>query len=119
METPILDLKFLYDLSGNDAAYISQVIQIFLENVPDGIVKLEQLILDTEDHYAIERQAHLLKSSAGVVRIKNMHADLAQLEQLAKHHAGRAEMAPLLERVIADFNEALPLLIAEDKKGHK
>jgi HPt (histidine-containing phosphotransfer) domain-containing protein len=110
---PLLDLDFLIHLSGNDKTYISQVIQIFLENIPDGVKKLEHLVLETDDYYQIERQAHLLKSSAGIVKVRGMFDNLAKMEQLAKGKTGKEEIITRLHEVLENFKLALPLLQAE------
>jgi HPt (histidine-containing phosphotransfer) domain-containing protein len=116
MAEELLDLKFLYDLSGNDTSYINDVIRLFIDNVPNGIEKLEHLIRETNDYEAIQRQAHLLKSSAGIIKIREMYDDLATLEKLAKQEAGKADIIAKLDNLLVNFREAMPLILAEEEK---
>lgn len=118
MTQQIVDFSFLYDISDNDPQYINEVIKLFLNTMPDGLNKLEVLINDTEDWDAIYKQAHFLKSSASVVRIKNMFDDLAQIEVLAKKHAGKNSILPVFNNIAAAYKEAYPVLIAEQAKAN-
>lgn len=117
MSGPLLDISFLYDLADNDNVYIYEVIKLFLDNVPAGLVKLERAIRDTDDYETIRRQAHALKSSAGIVKIREMYNDLAAIEALARQGSGKEEMVVKLESMLANFNEALPLVQAEKEKN--
>lgn len=116
MADELLDLKFLYDLSGNDNAYINDVIRLFIDNVPTGVERLEYLIRETNDNEAIGRQAHLLKSSAGIIKIREMYDDLATLEKMAKQNAPKDDIVARLDNLLANFKEAMPLIHAEEER---
>lgn len=119
MDTQLLDLSFVYSMSDNDTNYVYEVINLFLENVPTSVAKLEQLVRKTDDLEAIQKQAHSLKSSANVIKVRGMYEDLVAMESMAR--AGEIEDKPkiveLLDHIIVNFNEALPLLIAEKEKN--
>lgn len=116
MQQPLLDLSFLHEISGNDPSYIKDVLEIFLSSVPEGIKTLEGLVNDTEDWDAIHKQAHFLKSSAGIVRIDNIFEELNIIETLAKEKKDKDKIIELVGRISNSFNRALPLLIAEQEK---
>lgn len=110
---PLIDLSYLDELSGNDPAYMYEVMQIFLSNMPAGLQKLEDLIRNTEDWDAIYRQAHFLKSSVSIVKIRNMYDSLAAIEGYAKERENLQQIPLILDQILATFQEAHPLLIAE------
>jgi HPt (histidine-containing phosphotransfer) domain-containing protein len=94
------------------------LLDIFLGTTPEGLETLEQLIRDTNDWEATYKQAHFLKSSVGIVKIRDMHQQLARIEELGRKQEGREEILQLLDKILATFREAHPILIAERDK-HK
>jgi len=117
MKAPLVDLSFVISMSDNDPNYIYEVINLFLENVPDAVTKLEQLVRKTNDFEAIQKQAHMLKSSANVIKVRGMYDDLVAMEALARQASGKEKIVTLLENVLINFNEALPVLLAEKEKN--
>jgi len=116
MEQKILDLSFLYNLSGNDTNYIHDVINLFLDVVPAGVTNLEQLIKDEADFDAIHKQAHFLKSSAAIIKIREVYDDLVRIVTLSREQKGREEIAERMKNLSANFNEAMPLILAEKER---
>ena len=116
MDTPILDLEYLYEISDKDPDYIHEVLRLFMESVPDGIKELEQSVSEGSDFEAMVRQAHFLKSSSYIVKVRNMYNNVSQIELLAKKSSGLAEIKSMLQDVITNFNLALPLIQAEQKR---
>ena len=117
MEQPLIDLSYLNDLSGNDPAYIYEVIDLFLSTTPDGLNKLEHLIRNTDDWDAIYKQAHFLKSSVSVIRIRDMYDGLARIEALARERQGRDEIERILDGMVATFKEAHVALLEEKERN--
>jgi PAS domain S-box-containing protein len=115
--TPIIDLSFLRDVSDNDPNYICEVLDIFLNTTPDGVVKLENLIRQTEDWEAIYKQAHFLKSSVSIIKVRDMLQNLATIEGLAKQRTGKDEIIKILDEILITFNQAMPELKAEREKN--
>jgi len=116
METPIVDVDFLYNLAANDPLYVYEVIKLYLDTMPQGLDKLEQSIRKQGDYDVIQKQAHFLKSSASVVKVKGMYDNLIEIEILARQRTGKDEMVELLDRILANFKEALPVITAERDK---
>lgn len=114
----LVDLSFLYDISDDDSNYIYDVIEIFLTTMPEGLEKLAGLINDTDDYEAIYRQAHFLKSSVSVVKVRDMYDYLAQIEYLGKEKKEKEEIKRLLGILQDIYKEAHPIIIAEREK-HK
>ena len=88
MNNPLVDFSFVYEMAENDTLYAHEVISLFLNTVSSGLLKLEELVRNTDDFEAIRRQAHFLKSSSGVIKVKGMQDDLVIIENLARGHSG-------------------------------
>lgn len=116
MQTGLVDLSFLLDIAENDPGYISDVLDIFLSTMPEGLKKLESLIRESDDWEGIYRQAHFLKSSVSVVKVRDMFDRLAAIERLAKNHEDKEQVVQLLDEIIVTFAEAHPVIIAEKEK---
>ena len=117
MNNDLVDFSYLHELSGNDAAYINEVLNLFLGTMPEGLQQLGHLVRHTEDYEATYRQAHFLKSSVSVIRIKDMFDNLSKLESLAKKREPKAELLPVLEVLEKTYAAAHPVLIAEKEKA--
>lgn len=116
MQTELIDLSFLFDIAENDPVYIGDVLDIFLSTMPDGLKKLEVLIRESDDWEGTYRQAHFLKSSVSVVKVRDMFDRLATIERLAKDREDREQIVRLLDEIIITFAEAHPIIIAEKEK---
>lgn len=116
MNKPILDLSYLIDTSSGDNQYIYEVLTIFIESFPVGLSNLEKLIKTTEDFCAIHKQAHALKSSASVVKIKDVYEAISNIDALSRKNTGKDEILANLELVIYNFGKALPFIQSERRK---
>jgi len=116
-KTPLLDLSYLYELSGNDPKYIYDVIEIFLDNTPEGMDKLDELIRTTDDFDAIYKQAHFLKSSVSIVKVRDMYDKLNRIENIARTDKNKPQIISLLDEVQATFSEAMPLILDEKERN--
>lgn len=114
---PPVDLTYLHELSGHDPVYINEVLDLFLGTMTDGLEQLENLVKHTEDWDGIYRQAHFLKSSVSVVQVRDMFDNLAKIERAAQQKEDKAGMALMLEQILATYQEARPLLMAEKTKN--
>lgn len=112
----LIDFGFLQEISGNDPGYIYDVLEIFLGSVPQGIESLNNLIINTDDWDAIQKQSHTLKSSLGIVRIGNLHELMAKIEELAIKRADKDLVLDLAKEISETFNNAMPILEAEKDK---
>ncbi len=119
MKSTLVDFNYLYELAGNDPAYINEVLNLFLGTMPDGLSQLGRLVRGGTDYEAIYRQAHFLKSSVSVVRVKNMFDNLGKLEALGKAKAPLNDMLAVMEVLEQTYSEAHPLLLAEKERNSK
>ncbi|XZF12873.1 PAS domain S-box protein [Chitinophagaceae bacterium MMS25-I14] len=116
-DQPLIDLSYLHELSGNDNGYMYEVLQIFLGTMPEGLEKLENLIRNTDDWESVYRQAHFLKSSVSIVKIRGMYDNLVRIESMAKNEPDKEAITVILDETLAIFKEAHPLLIAEKERN--
>jgi signal transduction histidine kinase/CheY-like chemotaxis protein len=78
-----IQLDYLHQLSGNDKNFEKEILQQFVTQVPDELMKLEQNIRDN-DFDAVRRTAHSLKSTVGYVGLAGeLHPPLEQMERNA------------------------------------
>ena len=113
MNAPLLDLSYLFEVSGGDPTYVYEVLTLFLDTVPATITSLDKTIRETNDFETIHRQAHSLKSSAGIIKIRSMYDDITRIDALSREKTGKEEIMTRMENVIINFNKALPLIEAE------
>jgi len=114
----IVDFSFLHEIADNDSEYIHEVLDIFISTMPDGLSELETLIRQTENYEAIASQAHFLKSSVGVVKVKNMYDQLAEIEALGREQTGIEQMRTLISGLTNIYQLAHPEILREREK-HK
>jgi PAS domain S-box-containing protein len=69
----LVDLSYLEEMSMNDAAFISSMIETFLRNAPSDIETLEAYF-KKEDHQMIAKTAHKIKPSVKLMGIRPMHS---------------------------------------------
>ncbi len=113
MDDQLVDLGLVYELSDNDPQYIHNIISLFLNTVADKLAQLESLINEGKDYRLIFEIAHALKSSASVVKIKDLYNDLAGIDSLARNNTGIAEIRVYFQNILSNYHKALPVLYAE------
>ncbi|WP_276133200.1 Hpt domain-containing protein [Polluticoccus soli] len=121
MQEPLIDFDFLREISGNDPEYMFEVIQIFLDSTPAGIRKLDEMIRDPKNWDDISKQAHSLKSSVSVIKIRGVFEQLAEIEGLTRQKQDLAEtekerVRELMRAIATTFGEAEPVLADEMNK---
>lgn len=116
MSEHLVDYSFLEELSGGDPKYKYDVLDIFLNTMKDGLANLTQLVEDMEDFDAIEKQAHALKSSTSIIKVKDMYDHLANIEALGREKGDTGKIRALFDRMMSTYNDALPFIKKEHEK---
>lgn len=122
MDEQLVDFSVLEELSGGDPKYKYELLEIFLSTVGAGLQNLQQLTAEGINYDAIYKQAHALKSSAGIVKVKDMYDRLVKVEEMgraiaeARTTAGKEEIAGLIKLMVATYDNARPQLVAEYEK---
>ncbi len=123
MGSNIVDFSLLEELSGGDPKYKYELLEIFLSTVDSGMENLLQLANEGIDYDAMYKQAHALKSSAGIVKVKDMYECLLQVETMSRDIAeartteGKAEIAGIVVQMAEVYHDARPILMAEYEKN--
>ncbi len=113
----LVDLSYLTELSGDDPAYLREVVGIFLGSTPEAIGRLGTLVRSEQpDRDAVRKTAHGLKSSFGVVRVQGILEALTEVEQGAAILPA-TELRETVARIEQTFGQAraeLERIAAED-----
>lgn len=107
-----VDLSMLYDISGDDDAYISVMVQTFLENMPVTLHKIQQS-LNSKDWNALYQAAHYAKSTLSVIKVSEMFDPILMIESFAKKQTDLDKLPALVQKVTDAFLIAEEILTKE------
>ena len=113
----------LEQLSGGDPKYKYELLEIFLNTMDTGMDNLQQLVKVGVDYDAVFKQAHALKSSAGIVKIKGIYDGLLRVETMGRDIAeartteGKEEIAGMVAQMTETYQQARPGLVEEYEKN--
>jgi HPt (histidine-containing phosphotransfer) domain-containing protein len=119
---PLIDLSYVEELSCKETDYMYEIINIFISTNTSGLVKLEKLIKMPATYDEIQRQAHFLKSSSAIIKVRNNHEHLVKIDTIMKTaikdhvEPDMNEVKSKLEMILSNYEEALPMLKKEMKK---
>lgn len=111
MEPAAVDLARALHWVGGDRRLLRDLVGVFVEEAPGRLAELRRATV-ARDAATVERVAHSLKGSAGLLGAAGLHAASAELEEraLAKRVDGAADLVARvegeLERVLAFFRDA-------------
>lgn len=117
MSDSLVDYSFLEKLSGGEPKYKYDVLEIFLNTMDEGMDNLSKLVEASTDYEAIFKQAHALKSSAGIVQVQDMHANLSRIEELGRNiyergtKTGQEEIKTLFSQTMDTYQKARPGIV--------
>ena len=123
MAEHIIDFSLLEQLSGGDPKYKYELLEIFLNTMDTGMDNLQQLAKEGVDYDAVFKQAHALKSSAGIVKIKGIYDGLLRVETMGRDIAeartteGKEEIAGMVAQMTETYQQARPGLVEEYEKN--
>ena len=123
MAEHIIDFSLLEQLSGGDPKYKYELLEIFLNTMDTGMDNLQQLAKEGVDYDAVFKQAHALKSSAGIVKIKGIYDGLLRVETMGRDIAeartteGKEEIAGMVAQMTGTYQQARPRLVEEFEKN--
>jgi len=122
MQEQLIDFGFLREISGNDPEYMFEVIRIFLDSTPEGVKRLGEMIATGDSWDAVSKQAHSLKSSVSVIKIRGVYDHLAEIENITRqkqeiNEDTKDKITQLFNTIVTTFAEAEPVLVEEMKKN--
>ncbi|MBS1777430.1 MAG: Hpt domain-containing protein [Bacteroidetes bacterium] len=109
---PLVDFSYVEELGGGKPDFVKQVLSIFMENTPPGLKELEAFVQSGRSWDKISKQAHFLKSSVGIVKVRDMHKRLQQIESLAREKKEKDTIKKVLAEIVETFSEAEKIILA-------
>lgn len=105
----VVDISMLYEIAGNDEAYIEAMISTFIENLPMVIAKMEAAYAKRE-WQGVYKAAHYAKSSLSVVKIPGIFECVKAIEDNAKDEVNLQDIPGLLRNIKQKFAVAENIL---------
>jgi HPt (histidine-containing phosphotransfer) domain-containing protein len=105
-----VDITMLYEVAGDDEAYINTMITTFLQNIPPALEKIENAFAE-KDYDALHKAAHYAKSSFSVIKVDDVFTYMQQIEQASKHRTGIDTFPPLIKYIKDKYKIAEQLLL--------
>lgn len=87
----LVNLDALAELTGNDTAFMQQLIQMFLDTAP-SLLADAQASLASRDYKAVKQHVHKFKSSLNVLGNPQLPALAAEIEKLAEEKGDLARL---------------------------
>ena len=106
----IVDFSYLEDMAEGKISFIHEVLSIFMDSTPKGLQELEKMVNENAGFEKIQKQAHFLKSSFGIVRVDGIHDRLQEIETLAREQKGREDINRMTDEIKGIFAEAEVLI---------
>lgn len=105
------DLSYLEEISGGDQAFISEIIDLFIKQMPESIDTMRKALAN-DDPVTIGETAHKAKPSAIYIGNKTLEEHLQMLQQLKTENTIKADTSALLEQVAETSNQVIAELKA-------
>lgn len=97
-ESTLFDLSYLNQVFQGNREMINNIIQLFLQQVPEYIREMEECVRKNEP-LSLHPLAHKAKSSVSMLGIRKMETDILQIEQDSKHLRNLDQLPLLVKRV--------------------
>lgn len=92
------DLSYLNQVFQGNREMINNIINLFLQQVPEYIKEMEECVRKNEP-LSLHPLAHKAKSSISMLGIKDMESDILRIENDSKHLRNLDELPQLVLRV--------------------
>lgn len=99
-----INLDYLDDISGDDASFKSELINIFLQQVPEFIRNF-YYFYKNNDCKNLAKEAHTAKSSVLIFNMERTGKDLKKIQLLAEN-GNKDKIFPLILQVENDLKNA-------------
>jgi PAS domain S-box-containing protein len=100
-KSELFDLTMLEELDDNE--YLSQMIEIFLNTTPEELTEMKKQ-MRLNEFESIQRSAHKLKSSVGLMKAGKLFNALVKIEEAAKTQ-NKNELVVLIPQAVDAFHE--------------
>jgi PAS domain S-box-containing protein len=110
---PVFDISNLLQL--NDNRVIREIYKVFETMVPSGLEEMKQSAIK-EDWKTVFELAHKLKSSLGIIQVKDLFSKMTSIEANARTHQKLPEILPMINESIAAYYHVAPMIKMEIEK---
>nr|WP_315422949.1 response regulator [uncultured Pedobacter sp.] len=111
---PLYSLEGLRLISKGREDFVTKMIEMFCEQVPDALNKLNACFQEN-DLPQVSKLAHKLKSTIDHLEIKSVQRTIRNIETLSYEDGGKEELIPMIEEVNRILNEVIRELQLEIK----
>ena len=91
-------LKTLSQAVGNDKESLKEMIQIFLDTLPEALSNLRKS-MEKEDWDSVKKIAHSTKSNIDMLEVQSSFYKIKEIEMLAKEQNETEKIPDLLEEI--------------------
>jgi hypothetical protein len=110
MSEKLYSLEFVEEMSGGNEEFTKQLIELFIESVPESIEKINKFY-ENEEYEKLGKEAHKLKSTIQTVQIPSFIEKIKDMEHIGK----TGEELDKLPDLIEEFNEIMPRAVEQIK----
>lgn len=100
------NLTYLSEMTGGKKQLIKEIIDVFLQQVPNELKSINDAILKT-DFITIKNFAHTMKSSVSIMGISSLSPILNEMEELSKNVTDGSTPISIRIKKIKQLNEQL------------
>ena len=100
------NLTYLSEMTGGKKQLIKEIIDVFLQQVPNELKSINDAILKN-DFITIKNFAHTMKSSVSIMGISSLNPILNEMEDLSKNAIGGSIPITTSVEKIKQLNEQL------------
>ncbi|KIO54552.1 GAF domain-containing hybrid sensor histidine kinase/response regulator [Flavobacterium hibernum] len=104
-----VDLSFLEEMSYGDASFKQEMINLFVEKIPNEAVQLEKAF-QNNDYNAVRDLAHNMRSSIDIFMLKDLSNYLTIIEEEAKLGRFSSETAEKINFFHSEITEVIKIL---------
>jgi HPt (histidine-containing phosphotransfer) domain-containing protein len=101
----LFDLSYLNQVFQGNTEMINEIISLFLEQVPNYISQMEQLVA-RDELLALHPLAHKSKSSIAMLGLKRMEEKVLQIEHNSRHRENLEDIPGLVAEVRKECDSA-------------
>ena len=106
-----VNLSFLEEMAGEDTAFIKEMIQLFIERIPNEAAQLEKAF-HNNDNESVKNIAHNMKSSLEIFMLKDLSNYLTIIEEEAKSGSFSTDTADKINFLHPEIIDVVKILKA-------
>ena len=99
----LFDLSYLNQVFQGNQDMINNIIQLFLEQVPQYIGEMEKCV-ERQDFISLHPLAHKAKSSITMLGLKNMEQQVITIEEDSRKHRNQIGLGRLVQELRTECN---------------